>query len=46
MSRSGRTKRILHEGENHELKSEAGLTALILEGEGLERFRGRPAADA
>ena len=34
----------LHEGEDHEVKSEAGLTALILEGESLERFRGRPAA--
>jgi quercetin dioxygenase-like cupin family protein len=34
----------LHEGEDHEMKSEAGLTALILEGESLDRFRGRPAA--
>jgi quercetin dioxygenase-like cupin family protein len=33
-----------HEGEDHETKSEAGLTALIIEGESLERFRGRPAA--
>ena len=32
----------LHEGEDHELKSEAGLTALIIEGESLDRFRGRP----
>jgi quercetin dioxygenase-like cupin family protein len=36
----------LHEGEDHELKSEAGLTALIIEGESLDRFRGRPAAGA
>ena len=34
----------LHEGEDHEIKSEAGLTALILEGESLDRFRGRPSA--
>jgi quercetin dioxygenase-like cupin family protein len=34
----------LHEGEDHELKSEAGLTALIIEGESLDRFRGRPAS--
>jgi quercetin dioxygenase-like cupin family protein len=34
----------LHEGEDHEMKSEAGLTALILEGESLGRFRGRPTA--
>ena len=34
----------LNEGEDHELKSEAGLTALILEGEHVDRFRGRPAA--
>ena len=34
----------LHEGEDHEMKSEAGLTALILEGETLDRFRGRPTA--
>ena len=32
----------LHEGEDHEMKSEAGLTALILEGESLVRFRPRP----
>ena len=32
----------LHEGEDHEMKSEAGLTALIIEGESLDRFRGRP----
>ena len=30
----------LHEGEDHEMKSEAGLTALIIEGESLERFQG------
>ena len=35
----------LHEGEDHELKSEAGLTALILEGEHVDRFRERPKAD-
>ena len=29
----------LHESEGHELKSEAGLTALILEGESLDRYR-------
>jgi quercetin dioxygenase-like cupin family protein len=33
-----------HEGEEHELKSAAGLTALIIEGERLDRFRGRPTA--
>jgi quercetin dioxygenase-like cupin family protein len=32
----------LHEGEDHEMKSEGGLTALIIEGESLDRFRGRP----
>ena len=32
----------LHEGEDHEMKSEAGLTVLILEGESLDRFRERP----
>jgi quercetin dioxygenase-like cupin family protein len=31
----------LHD-EDHEVKSEAGLTALIIEGEHLERFRERP----
>ena len=31
----------LHEGEEHEMKSAAGLTALIIEGERLDRFRGR-----
>ena len=30
--------------EDHEVKSEAGLTSLIIEGESLERYRGRPAA--
>ena len=30
----------LHEGEEHEMKSAAGLTALIIEGESLDRFRG------
>lgn len=33
----------LHEGEEHEMKSDVGLTALIIEGESLDRFRGRPA---
>ena len=32
----------LDEGEDHKLKSEAGLTALIIEGESLDRFRARP----
>ena len=31
-----------HEGEEHEMKSAAGLTALIIEGESLDRFRGGP----
>jgi quercetin dioxygenase-like cupin family protein len=34
----------LHEGEDHEMKSEAGLTALIIEGEHVDRFRERPRA--
>jgi quercetin dioxygenase-like cupin family protein len=34
----------LHEGEEHELKSAAGLTALIIEGERLDRFRECPTA--
>ena len=34
----------LHQGEEHEMKSAAGLTALIIEGESLDRFRGRPTA--
>ena len=29
----------LHEGEEHEMKSAAGLTALIIDGESLDRFR-------
>ena len=29
----------LHEGEDHEMKSEAGPTALIIEGESLDRYR-------
>ena len=36
----------LHEGEDHEMKSEAGPTALIIEGESLDRFRGRPTASS
>jgi quercetin dioxygenase-like cupin family protein len=35
----------LHEGEDHEMKSEAGLTVLIIEGEHVDRFRERPKAD-
>ena len=35
----------LHEGEDHEMKSEAGLMALIIEGEHVDRFRERPKAD-
>ena len=35
----------LHEGEEHEMKSETGLTALIIEGEHVDRFRERPKAD-
>ena len=31
-----------HEGDEQELKSEAGLTVLIIQGESLDRFRGRP----
>jgi len=34
----------LHEGEEHEMKSAAGLTVLIIEGERLDRFRGGPTA--
>ena len=33
-----------HEGEEHETKSADGLTALIVEGRSLERFRARPPA--
>lgn len=31
-----------NEGEEHEVKSALGLTALIIEGDHLDRFRGRP----
>ena len=31
-----------HKGEEHEVTSDAGLTALIIEGESLDRFRERP----
>ena len=31
-----------HKGEEHETTSDAGLTALIIEGEGLNRFREQP----
>ena len=31
-----------HEGDEQEMKSEAGLTMLVIQGESLERFRGRP----
>ncbi len=34
----------LHEGEEHEMRSADGLTALIIEGEHLDRFRERPRA--
>jgi quercetin dioxygenase-like cupin family protein len=34
----------LDKGEEHETKSDVGLTALIIEGESLDRFRGRPRA--
>jgi quercetin dioxygenase-like cupin family protein len=34
-----------HEGEDHEMKSEAGLTVLIIEGEHVDRFRERPRAE-
>jgi quercetin dioxygenase-like cupin family protein len=33
-----------HEGEEHETRSEDGLTALIIEGPDLDRFRKRPTA--
>ena len=43
MSRSRPAKPVyLHESEEHEMKSAASLTALIIEGESLDRFRGRP----
>jgi quercetin dioxygenase-like cupin family protein len=32
----------LREGEDHEMKSDAGLTALIIEGDSLDRFRAPP----
>ena len=32
------------EGEEHGMKSETGLTAIIIEGRHLDRFRGRPQA--
>ena len=31
-----------HEGEEHETSSAGGLTALVIEGESLDRFRERP----
>jgi quercetin dioxygenase-like cupin family protein len=34
----------LHEGEEHEMKSEAGLTALVIEGESVDWFRGATAS--
>ena len=34
----------LHGGEEHEMRSADGLTALIIEGEHLDRFRERPRA--
>ena len=33
-----------HEGEEQEMRSEAGLTVLVIQGESLDRFRGRPKA--
>lgn len=33
-----------HEGEEHETTSAEGLTALIIEGEHIDRFRARPTA--
>lgn len=33
-----------HEGEDHETKSAVGLTALVIEGKGIDRFRERPTA--
>jgi quercetin dioxygenase-like cupin family protein len=35
-----------HEGEEHEMKSADGLTALIIEGQSLDRFRKRPSGAA
>ena len=35
----------LRKGEDHGLKSGAGLTALVIEGEHVDRFRERPQAD-
>ena len=36
----------LHEGEDHGMRfQEAGLTALIIEGEHVDRFRERPKAN-
>jgi quercetin dioxygenase-like cupin family protein len=37
---------LVEEGEEHELKSPHGLTALIIEGQDLDRFRGRPSASS
>ena len=34
-----------NKGEEHETKSALGLTALVVEGESLDRFRGRPKPD-
>jgi quercetin dioxygenase-like cupin family protein len=34
----------LHAGEEHGMRSTAGLTALIIEGQSLDRFRERPTA--
>jgi quercetin dioxygenase-like cupin family protein len=31
-----------HKGVEHEMRSDASLTALIIEGESLDRFRERP----
>jgi quercetin dioxygenase-like cupin family protein len=32
------------EGDDQEMKSEAGLTVLVIQGKSLDRFRGRPTA--
>lgn len=34
----------LHKGEDHEMKSDAGLTALVIEGESVDWFRGATAS--
>jgi hypothetical protein len=41
---SAQRSAVLEEGEKHGMKSETGLTAIIIEGRHLDRFRGRPQA--